>query len=66
MSKKTVLQSFLSHGANSRSRERMFFHRLYFDLKLAAAQRGYHLGLSGQFPVHHRWPSSFRSSAHST
>ncbi|MES2443957.1 MAG: hypothetical protein V4574_14100 [Pseudomonadota bacterium] len=36
---------FCRDPSNSVTRERIFFHRLYFDLKLAAARRGYALTL---------------------
>src|SRR5579862_2551527 len=39
------LRKFLNASSNTRTRERIFFHRLYYDLKIAAAARGYHLGL---------------------
>lgn len=39
------LAAFLSASENSVSRERMFFHLLYFDLKLAAARCDYPLAL---------------------
>ncbi len=39
------LHKFLEKSSNSVSRERLFFHRLYFDLKVAAARAGYALTL---------------------
>lgn len=39
------LRKFLKESSNSVSRERLFFHRLYFDLKIAAARAGYALSL---------------------
>lgn len=39
------LQKFLKAPENTRTRERIFFHRVYFDMKMAAARQGYHLGL---------------------
>jgi len=39
------LRIFLNDSRNSQTRERMFFNRLYFDLKLAAAIRGYALSI---------------------
>lgn len=38
-----TLKAFLSEPINSVTRERIFFNRLYYDLKLAAARRGYAL-----------------------
>jgi len=37
------LSEFLNDPYNSRTRERIYFHRLAFDLHLAAARKGYHL-----------------------
>ena len=37
------LRNFFSAGVNSVTRERIFFNRLSFDLKIAAARVGYHL-----------------------
>ena len=45
MSKTDTLRAFLNDPRNTVSRERMFFNRLYFDLKLAAATRGYPLSI---------------------
>ena len=45
MSKTDTLRTFLNDPRNTVSRERMFFNRLYFDLKLAAATRGYPLSI---------------------
>lgn len=39
------LRKFFAHGVNSVTRERIFFNRLAFDLKIAAAQADYHLHL---------------------
>lgn len=39
------LISFLNSPVNSVTRERLFYNRLYYDLKLAAAHRGYALTL---------------------
>lgn len=39
------IADFCRAPANSVTRERIFFHKLYFDLKLAAARRGYALNL---------------------
>lgn len=39
------LREFFAHGINSVTRERIFFNRLSFDLKIAAARAGYHLHL---------------------
>lgn len=39
------LKKFLNAPVNTVTRERMFFNKLYFDLKLAAARRGYHLSV---------------------
>lgn len=39
------LKSFLNNPVNSVTRERLFYNRLYYDLKLAAAHRGYALTL---------------------
>jgi len=41
----TALQAFLKAEINSVSRERIFHNKLFFDLKLAAARRGYHLSI---------------------
>jgi len=41
----TPLQAFLKAKVNSVSRERIFHNKLFFDLKLAAARRGYHLSI---------------------
>jgi hypothetical protein len=38
-----ALPDFLNDPVNSRTRERIYFHRVAFDLYLAAALRGYHL-----------------------
>ncbi|MCP4386038.1 MAG: hypothetical protein GY798_32310, partial [Hyphomicrobiales bacterium] len=43
--KMSALEAFLFAPVNSVTRERLFFNRLYFDLKLAAARRGYALSL---------------------
>jgi hypothetical protein len=40
-----TIAEFCRTPSNSVTRERMFFHKLYFDLKLAAARRGYALTL---------------------
>jgi hypothetical protein len=40
---RTNLKQFLNASINSKTRERIFFNRLYFDIKLAAARRGYSL-----------------------
>ena len=40
-----ALQAFLKAQVNSVSRERIFHNKLFFDLKLAAARAGYHLGI---------------------
>ena len=40
---RTELTKFLNAPVNSKTRERIFFNRLYFDIKLAAARRGYSL-----------------------
>src|ERR1043165_6959173 len=40
-----TVAEFCRMPANSVTRERIFFHKLYFDLKLAAARRGYALTL---------------------
>ena len=45
MSMTDTLRTFLNDPRNTASRERMFFNRLYFDLKLAAAARGYPLSI---------------------
>jgi hypothetical protein len=37
------LRTFFAKGVNSVTRERIFFDRLSFDLKIAAARAGYHL-----------------------
>ena len=42
-SARTQLKQFLNAPINSKTRERIFFNRLYFDIKLAAARRGYSL-----------------------
>ncbi|MCA3365205.1 MAG: hypothetical protein INF79_06260 [Roseomonas sp.] len=39
------LRKFFADGTNSVTRERIFFNRLSFDLKIAAARAGYHLHL---------------------
>ncbi|MER9941469.1 hypothetical protein NKJ70_05890 [Mesorhizobium sp. M0092] len=39
------LRKFFSKGENSVTRERIFFNRLSFDLKIAAARAGHHLHL---------------------
>lgn len=39
------IADFCRAPSNSVTRERIFFHKLYFDLKLAAARRGYALNL---------------------
>lgn len=39
------LREFFAQGINSVTRERIFFNRLSFDLKIAAARAGYHLHL---------------------
>lgn len=39
------LRAFFAQGANSVTRERIFFNRLAFDLKIEAARAGYHLHL---------------------
>lgn len=39
------LRAFFAEGVNSVTRERIFFNRLAFDLKIAAARAGYHLHL---------------------
>ena len=39
------LRDFFAQGINSVTRERIFFSRLSFDLKIAAARAGYHLHL---------------------
>jgi len=39
------LSEWYRRGENSVTRERIFFHKLYFDLKLAGARRGYALTL---------------------
>jgi hypothetical protein len=39
------LRAFFAKDANSVTRERIFFDRLSFDLKIAAARAGYHLHL---------------------
>jgi hypothetical protein len=39
------LRAFFAEGVNSVTRERIFFNRLSFDLKIAAARAGYHLHL---------------------
>lgn len=39
------LKKFLNAPANTVTRERMFFNKLYFDLKLAAARAEYHLSV---------------------
>jgi hypothetical protein len=41
----TPLQLFLNAPANTKTRERMFFNQLYFDVKIAAARRGYPLSV---------------------
>lgn len=41
--KKQNLKNFFQAPVNQTSRERIFFHRLAFDLKIAAANAGYHL-----------------------
>lgn len=41
----TPLQAFLKAKVNSVSRERIFHNKLFFDLKLAAARRDYHLSI---------------------
>lgn len=40
-----TLKKFLNAPVNSVTRERMFFNKLYFDLKLAAARHDYHLNI---------------------
>ena len=40
-----TIAEFCRTPSNSVTRERIFFHKLYFDLKLAAARRGYALTL---------------------
>ncbi len=40
-----TIAQFCRIPSNSVTRERIFFHKLYFDLKLAAARRGYALTL---------------------
>ncbi|NEY92281.1 hypothetical protein [Tabrizicola oligotrophica] len=41
----TALRGFLSKSLNQTTRERIFFNRLAFDLKIAAARVGYHMHL---------------------
>jgi len=43
--KNDVLRGFLAAPANSVTREAMYFNRLYFELKLAAARRSYALSI---------------------
>lgn len=43
MDRAAKLRAFFAEGVNSVTRERVFFHRLAFDLKIAAARLGYHL-----------------------
>jgi hypothetical protein len=45
MDKAENLRAFFADDANSVTRERIFFNRLSFDLKIAAARAGYHLHL---------------------
>jgi hypothetical protein len=40
-----TLRNFFNAPANTVTRERMFFHRLYADLTLAAARAGYPLSI---------------------
>jgi hypothetical protein len=40
---RTGLQKFLNASVNTKTRERIFFNKFYFDVKLAAARRGYPL-----------------------
>lgn len=40
---RSQLQKFLNAPINTTTRERIFFNKLYFDVKLAAARRGYAL-----------------------
>lgn len=42
---KTPLREFISKSLNQTTRERIFFNRLSFDLKIAAARVGYHMHL---------------------
>ncbi len=44
-SKGNNLQYFFKEPRNTTTRERIFFNRLYFDIKIAAARSGYHLNL---------------------
>lgn len=39
------LKKFFRESVNTTTRERIFFSRLSFDLKIAAARAGYHLHL---------------------
>jgi len=39
----TELQKFLNASVNTKTRERIFFNKFYFDVKLAAGRRGYPL-----------------------
>jgi len=41
-----TLETFLQVKINSVTRERIFYNKVYFDLKLAAARRSYPLRLS--------------------
>lgn len=41
--KKTALEEFLDAPANMHAREQVLMHRLFLDVKTAAAQRGYYL-----------------------
>lgn len=45
MDKNKNLRSFFAAPVNQTTRERIFFSRLSFDLKIAAARNGYHLHL---------------------
>lgn len=45
LDKAANLRTFFAESANSVTRERIFFNRLSFDLKIAAARAGYHLHL---------------------
>jgi hypothetical protein len=40
-----TLREFLAASHNTKTREHMFFNRLYYDLKVAAARRGIHLSV---------------------
>jgi hypothetical protein len=45
LTKAENLRNFFADPANQTTRERIFFNRLSFDLKIAAAREGYHLHL---------------------